>query len=155
MSSPLKNVIIAGASGHLGSYLLSAFESDPRFNVSVLTRHSSKAVFPAHIKVRKVADDYPETELVAAFLGQDVVVSSVETRGTANQKSMIDAAVKAGVKRFVPSQFGTDLSNEKARVLLPNLYDPKFATLEYVKEKEKEGLSWTTFVTGPFFELYV
>ena len=42
----------------------------------------------------------------AAFAGQDVVVSAIGPGGTLAQLAMIDAAVSAGVKRFIPSEFG-------------------------------------------------
>ena len=66
---------------------------------------------------------------------------------------MIDAAVKAGVKRFVPSEFGCDTRNEKAMTLLPRHFKGKLETVQYLKEKEKDDLTWTSFVTGPFFDL--
>ncbi|KAI9694043.1 MAG: hypothetical protein M1822_003314 [Bathelium mastoideum] len=147
-----KNIIIIGAAGNLGSALLSAFEADSRFTISVLSRHSSQSTFPSHIKVHKVADDYPETDLVAAFSGQDAIISAIAAQSTSQQKGFIDAALKAGVKRFVPAEFGSDPLNEKGNALLGPLLDPKAAILEYLKTKEDAGLTWTAFATGPFFE---
>jgi len=57
------------------------------------------------------------------------------------------------VKRFVPSEFGSDTLNEKAMAILPQFSKGKVETVEYLKGKGKEGLTWTAFVTGPFFEL--
>lgn len=57
------------------------------------------------------------------------------------------------MKRFVPSDFGSDVRNEKARAILPSFLQGKFDTVEYLKGKESEGLTWTSFVTGPFFDL--
>ena len=71
------------------------------------------------------------------------------------QRAIIDAAIKAGVKRFVPSEFGSDTLNEKAMALLPQYFKGKKDTVDYLKTKEKEGLTWSAFVTGPFFELSV
>lgn len=68
------------------------------------------------------------------------------------QKSFIDAAIQAGVKRFVPSEFGGDTSNEKGAGLLPAFFRPKEEVVEYLKGKEGV-LSWTAFVTGPFFDM--
>ena len=153
MSSPIGNVIIIGAGGRLGPNILSAFDADPHFTVSILARKSSKSTFPSHIKVHRIGDDYPEAELLEAFKGQDAVVSTIATANVVQQKAIVDSAIKAGVKRFVPSEFGSDTLNQKAVAILPQYFKGKVETVEYLKEKEKEGLTWTAFVTGPFFEL--
>jgi hypothetical protein len=41
-------------------------------------------------------------------LGIDAVVSLVGAAALTQQKGAIDAAVEAGVKRFIPSEFGCD-----------------------------------------------
>lgn len=153
MSSPIKNIILIGAGGNLGPTILSAFLTDTRFTISILARHSSKSVYPAHLKIHHISDDYPEAELIEAFRGQDAVISSIATANALLQKRMADAALQAGVKRFVPSEFGSDTRNEKARAILPQTFERKIEVVEYLKSKEGEGLTWTAFVTGPFFEL--
>ncbi len=153
MSQPIKNVIVIGAGGKLGPSILSAFDTDPHFTVSILTRFSSQSTFPSHLKVHRVGDNYPEAELLEAFKGQDAVISTIATASAVQQKAVADAAVKAGVKRFVPSEFGSDTRNDKAMAILPQYFKGKAETVRYLKEKEKEGLTWTAFVTGPFFEL--
>jgi len=81
------------------------------------------------------------------------VISTIQTASAGLQKGIIDAAVKAGVKRFVPSEFGSDTENEKALEILPQYFAGKRGAVEYLKTKEKDGLTWSAFVTGPFFEL--
>jgi hypothetical protein len=152
-SSLIKNVIIIGAGGHLGPTILPAFTSDPHFNTSILARSSSTSTFPPNIKVFRVSDDYPEAELLEAFKGQDAVISTIQTASTGLQKGIIDAAVKAGVMRFVPSEFGSDTENEKAMEILPQYFGSKKGTVDYLKTREKDGLTWSAFMTGPFFEL--
>lgn len=155
MSSSLKNVIIVGAAGKLGASILATFNADPNFNVSILSRKSSKSVFPAHLVVHRVSDEYPEDELLEALKGQDVVISTIsKAAADVQQKAIIDSAIKAGVKRFIPSEFGSDTRNEKAMKIFP-FFKHKLNTVEYLKGKEKEGLTWSAFVTGPLFELYV
>ena len=153
MSHSIRKVILVGAGGNLGPSILSAFDVDKRFTVSILARHSSKASFPAHLKVHRIGDDYPEVELLEAFKEQDAVISTITTANAVQQKKMADAAIKAGVKRFVPSEFGIDTRNDKAMAILPQYFKGKAETVEFLKIKEKQGLTWTAFVTGPFFEL--
>ena len=82
-------------------------------------------------------------------------MSTMATANLHQQRAIIDAAIKMGVKRFVPSEFGSDTLNEKAMALLPQYFKSKKDTVDYLKTKEKEGLTWSAFVTGPFFELSV
>ncbi|KAE8354938.1 isoflavone reductase family protein [Aspergillus coremiiformis] len=151
--SSVKHVIIVGAGGHLGPHIVSAFDADPRFIVSILARESSRSNFPPQIPVHRVDDDYSEPALLDALNGQDVVVCTISAQGLAQQKAIIDAAVKAGVKHFVPSEFGPDSRNEQASAMIPFLCRAKVQIVEYLKSKEKEGLQWTAFVTGPFLDM--
>jgi hypothetical protein len=43
----------------LALLILSAFDADPRFTVSSLTRSSSQSVFPSHLNVHRIGEDYP------------------------------------------------------------------------------------------------
>ena len=52
---------------------------------------------------------------MAAFRGADAVVSAVGRQHIAAQQPLIDAAVDAGVKRFLPSEGAGDISNEAIR----------------------------------------
>jgi len=119
----------------------------------ILTRHSSKSNYPARFKAHRISNDYPEAELLEAFKEKDAIISTIATARAQQQKKMADAAIKAGVKRFVPSEFGSDTRNDRARAILPRTFEPKIDTADYLERKEKEGLTWTAFVTGPFFEL--
>lgn len=144
-----------GAGGHLGPSILSALDTDPHFTVSILARQSSQSVFPSHLKIHRIGDEYPEAELLEAFEGQDAVISSVATASVGIQKRLIDAAVEMGVKRFVPSEFGGDTRNEKAVGVFPQYFKGKVDIVAYLKENGKvnEGFVWTAFVTGPHFDL--
>lgn len=153
MSSPLTKVLLVGAGGRLGPSILTALSTDPRFTCSILSRTSSTSTFSPHITVHRISDDYPEAELLSALKGQDAVVSTMATAQLHQQRKIIDAAIKMGVKRFVPSEFGSDTENARAMELLPQYFKGKKDTVDYLKTKEEEGLTWSAFVTGPFFEL--
>jgi len=153
MSSTIKNVLFIGAGGHLGPSILSAFIADPNFTISILSRQSSKSTFPSNLKVFRVGDDYPDSEVLEAFKGQDAIISTIQTASVVLQKRFIDLAIKARVKRFIPSEFGSDTLNEKAVAVIPQFFKGKKETVVYLKEKEKEGLTWSAFVTGPFLDM--
>ncbi|KAI4126759.1 MAG: hypothetical protein LQ347_004844, partial [Umbilicaria vellea] len=137
------------ASGNLGPSILEALVTDPHLNVSILARQESTSTYPSHIKVHKT--DYSEASLVSAFKGQDAVVSTVSGQAIRTQTSIIDAAIKAGVKRFIPSEFGSDTANPKAVELVP-VFKGKESIVNYLKGKESDGLSWTCLCNGPFFD---
>jgi hypothetical protein len=67
------------------------------------------------------------------------------------QERMIDAAIAAGVKRIIPSEFGSNLSNPRTRALA--VFAPKARMQDYLEEKTKGGkTSYTLLYTGPFLD---
>jgi hypothetical protein len=128
---------------------LNTFLKESSFNITVLSREDSSATFPSEAKVIRANYDSPGA-LKDAFTGQDVVVSLVGGSVLGDQDKYIDAAIAAGVKRFVPSEFGSDTTDVRNRELVP-ISDAKFATVNYLKAKENE-LTWNGIITGPFFD---
>lgn len=125
-------------------------DNDPAFTVSVLGRKGSKTTYPSHIKVHEVDESWPEDQLVTALRGQDAIVQVV-LADVPKAKTLIDAAIKAGVKRLLPSEYGMDTSNEDAVKLVPPSV-PKREILNYLRSKEESGLTWTSLITSAFFD---
>lgn len=125
--------------------MLEEFISSGLYKVSVLTRESSSATFPSSVNVIKT--DYSPESVEKAFQGQDAVVSLVGASALGDQHKLVDAAVKAGVKRFVPSEYGADTSNKEVQAKVP-IFGPKTATVAHLRSKEKDGLSWTGLVSN-------
>ncbi|KAF2741204.1 NAD(P)-binding protein [Polyplosphaeria fusca] len=147
--SEIKNVVIIGAAGNLGPAILDAFLQKSSFNVTVLTREESKSTFPSGVKV--VRADYSSIDsLKEAFQGQDAVVSLVGGNALGDQQKLIDAAIAAGVKRFLPSEFGSNTEDEFVAAAVP-VFKFKIATVDYLKSNE-DKISWSTIITGPFFD---
>ena len=69
----------------------------------------------------------------------------------APQIALIDAAKAAGVKRFLPSEFGSDTTNEKV-IELAELLKGKKQIVDHLKTKEGDGFEWTSFLTGGFLD---
>lgn len=98
--SEIRKVAHIGASGFIGSAILKALLASG-LEVTVLARKESKASFPEHVKVLPVDfDDQPS--IVEALQGQDAVISTVAVKAINSQYNIINAAVEAGVKRFIP-----------------------------------------------------
>ncbi|KAH8691615.1 hypothetical protein BGW36DRAFT_349712 [Talaromyces proteolyticus] len=149
MASQLKNIAVIGASGSIGKIVFDALVHAPQFHVTALTRESSDRTFPAGVTVRK--SDFSEADLVSAFKGQDTVICVVGLGGFTEQKKFIDAAISAGVKRFIPSEFSANTLSPTVLQLLP-VFEQKKEVLDYLKAKEGSGLTWTGIWTALLFD---
>ncbi|GAA6007551.1 hypothetical protein JCM10207_006383 [Rhodosporidiobolus poonsookiae] len=99
----LKHIALAGA-GNLGSFILDELVTFGNFaQVTVLTRPSSDKTFPAGVNVKAV-DYADQVQLEQALEGVDAVVSVLTAFDS--QNNLVHAAKAAGVKLFVPSEFG-------------------------------------------------
>lgn len=136
------------AGGNLGEGILPVFLKSP-LNISVLSRPDSKSTFDSHIKVIK--STYEPAELRKAFEGQDAVISLVGSLAITTQKDIIDAAADAGVKWFIPSEFGSNTTDPELVAQVPFFKD-KIAAVNHLRTKESSGLSWTALITGAFFD---
>ncbi|KAF6836966.1 NmrA-like family protein [Colletotrichum plurivorum] len=150
-STSIRNVLVIGTSGNVGTSAIKALLEDG-FQVTGLTRETSVASLPEG--VTHVKSDFSEGPLASAFRGQDAVVStlsSISPAGAlASQISLVDAAVAAGVKVFIPSEYGVDTSDPSAAEIIPFLAD-KIETLNHLK-KNQDKISWTAIVSGGMFD---
>ncbi|KAF4976005.1 hypothetical protein FZEAL_7261 [Fusarium zealandicum] len=146
--SAIKNVAIAGASGDLGSHVFNKFVESGKFNIRVLKRAGSESTFPEGTDVVEV--DYASVDsLKSALKGQDVVVSTLTTLAAATQDTLIDAAVAAGVQRFIPSEFGSNLDVPSVRKL--PLFSAKVTIQDKLIELSKSSKISYTFVYNSIF----
>ncbi|KAH7233853.1 uncharacterized protein BKA55DRAFT_742584 [Fusarium redolens] len=135
MSTQVKNVALIGASGNLGVVIQDHFlaQKDSPLHLSVLTRENSVS----RARVERT----------------DVVIMLLPPESTVDHESVIDAAVKAGVKRFFPSEYGV------------RTYHPAFADSvllatkkrSIVKhlEKTQDIMSWTGIICNPWVDFCV
>ncbi|KAE8351803.1 hypothetical protein BDV28DRAFT_13150 [Aspergillus coremiiformis] len=135
-----KNIVLVGASGDIGKIILDGLVASSNFNITVLSRKESAASFPAGITVRKT--DFSDTDLEVAFTGQDAVISVLGVTAFGEQRKMVDAAVRSGVQRFLPSEFSVSSQNEAVLQLLPSFGEKK-ELIEYLKTKQSNSFSWT------------
>lgn len=96
-----QKVTIIGAGGNLGPTILSAFDVDPYFNVSVPARSPLHTASPPTPKstTSAITTLKPKTSKCQA------VISTIITANAVQQKSTVDTTIKA-VKCFVPREFG-------------------------------------------------
>lgn len=152
----IKNVALVGASGNLGGPILKALVSSGSFRVTVLQRASSKST-PAtdpSVRVVKVDDDLGFESLKAALQGADAAIACFPLRDTSQHLRLADAAAAAGVKRFIPADYGScDSSTKQAQELVP-LFLNKARVQERLEEHAAQhpSFTWTSLVGGHFFD---
>jgi len=153
--SSIRNVAVIGANGTLGPHVLAALLAAGAFTVTVLSRASSRSQYSAPIRVVTVPDGLDTASLTRALTGQDALVVTLAGTRTAEAMRLADACLAAGVRRFVPPDFGSCDSAEAAtRALLP-LYAGKARVRAHVAalaDRSAGALSWTSLVTGHFFD---
>lgn len=148
MPPTIKNVTLAGASGTVGVHVLNALLGIKEFNVTVLSRGSK--TFPAGTQV-KVVDYSSIEELSAALVGQDAVIDTTAPSDVNATLRLIEATAKAGVYRFITSDYGLDPE-------IPGVYElPVFSrkktAYEAVKNQATENrLTYTQVSCGAFLD---
>lgn len=150
----LRKVLVVGAGGtNIGHHVAKALANDSSFDLSILSRAGSKSIYPSNAKVITITGNATHEDYVQALQGQDAVVSGLGFEGKPTEKAIIDAAIEAGVKRFLPSEYGVDNTNPAASALSP-VFKRKADIIEYLKSKEAAGLTWTAVPTGMWLEWY-
>ncbi|UKZ78359.1 hypothetical protein TrVFT333_006096 [Trichoderma virens FT-333] len=144
--SSIKNVAIAGATGYLGPAVVKAVK-EAGFNVTVLLRasNSSEVNFDG-VKIARI--EYGSLDsLVDTLKGQDAVMSAMNHLYYDEQKALVEASDKAGVKRFLPSEYGLDVSIPAIRAV------PYLRAKDLIQDLLKESsMTYTVLYTGPFLE---
>ncbi|KAL6831507.1 NmrA-like family protein [Trichoderma sp. SZMC 28015] len=125
-----KNIAVIGASGNLGNGILPLL-LESGLNITAVTRQTSESTFPQTIG--------------------DAVLCLVSVADVRAEITMVDAAVATGVQWFIPSEFGHDTTNPRVVEVLP-LFRQKVKIVDHLRLREKDGLSWTSFHTGFFFD---
>ncbi|KZO93430.1 NAD-P-binding protein [Calocera viscosa TUFC12733] len=148
-----KNFAVAGAGG-LGNFIIDELlrkkAAGNVHKIVVLTRSMQGKDALAAKGVEPIVVDYNSPDaLWSALQGVDVVISTVAGRSgpvLTVQEPLAEAAKAAGVKLFVPSEFGGDTINHKDGPLAAkNAQHDKLTQL---------GLPWALFFTGMFSDYF-
>ncbi|KAK6530280.1 hypothetical protein TWF694_003642 [Orbilia ellipsospora] len=152
-NSTIQKVVLVGGSGHLGPFILAALQA-ANYDLTVVTRRDSTAKFPQNTKVVKIDDGYPEDQVLEAFAGADAVVLSLAFVALEYHAALVDASIKAGVKRLVASTYGCNDENAAVLDLFPIAYR-HHNIVNDLRSRKAPGWSWTSISCGPFFEMCV
>ncbi|KAF8485198.1 NAD-P-binding protein [Russula ochroleuca] len=138
------NFAVVGA-GTLGNYIIQQLLKDKAVGtvkeVVVLTRQGSKTTVQGNAKVIHV--DYSNDESIKqALTGVHVVISTISGAALDVQGKIAAAAKEAGVKLFVPSDFGGITEGETEGI---------FGEKSNIQGQLKAlGIPYAIFYTGPF-----
>jgi len=142
--SGYKNFAIVGA-GTLGNYIIHQFLREKAAgtvnDVVVLTRQGSKTTIEGDARVISVDYSNPES-IKSALLGVDVVISTISGTALDVQGKIAEAAQAAGIKLFVPSEFGGVTEGETV-----GMSGEKASIQDQLKALD---IPWAIFYTGPF-----
>ncbi|EQB47932.1 hypothetical protein CGLO_12871 [Colletotrichum gloeosporioides Cg-14] len=146
-------IALAGATGNLGGPILKVL-LDAGFRVTALTRNGGNlSRLPIHSGLDIMEVDINSAEsLLPALAGIDVVISCLATLAIGGQKPLIDAAVSAGVKVFIPAEFGMDSTNSLCAQL--PVCAPKVAVQDYLLKMSRENpaFTFTAVANGLFLD---
>jgi len=153
----MSTVALVGANGNLGAPILQALVESGTFQVTILRRSSSSSTLPTldtSVHTVRTIQNWTVEELKTALQGQDAVVACFPLRDLDAHIRLAEAAAAAGVKRFIPADFGSvDSRSQRARHLVP-LFERKVKVRQRLEElaAETPGFTWTSIVGGHFFD---
>lgn len=125
---------------------------DAGFEVTVLSRSSSHNLDP-RVKV-EVVDYNSQDSLTTAISGQDAVVNALGVGVVPREVHLrlVEAAHAAQVKRYIPSEFGSDTIHHLTAQL--PVFGDKVAVIQRLREisSQDSEFSYTAVINGPFFD---
>ncbi|CAH0026085.1 unnamed protein product [Clonostachys rhizophaga] len=154
----ISKVALVGANGNLGSVILPALV-DAGFEVTIIQRSGSKskpAISSPNLKTKEVDGEFPLPEITAALKGQDAVIAAFPLPNRLQHHLRLAyAAAEAGVRRYIPADFGScdAAASEPLRRL--QLYRDKTKVRERCQGLTREfpdTFTWTALVCGHFFD---
>ncbi len=149
-----KTIILAGATGNLGGKIATALLAKGA-EVRAIVRHETDAQKIKNLEEKGVlvfrVDTSSKSEISKHCAGAHCMVSALaglrETVIDA-QKVFLDAAVEAGVPRFIPSDYSSDFTN---------LVEGQNRNLDFRREfhtyLDSKPIQATTIFNGPFMDL--
>ncbi|SMH38238.1 Nucleoside-diphosphate-sugar epimerase [Rathayibacter oskolensis] len=147
----MATVVVAGGRGDLGARIVDRLR-DRDATVRVLTRSGGGGSTSTRDDVEFVEADYSDQEaLRRAVTGADVVVSALSGARPViidAQRALLDAAVAAGVPRFIPSDYSADY-----RSIRPGTNRNLELRREFASALDAAPLRSTSVFNGAFTDL--
>ncbi|KAL5476930.1 hypothetical protein ACEPAI_3116 [Sanghuangporus weigelae] len=154
-----QSVLIIGATGRTGSSIVDGLLENDNFVIIAGTRPSSaskpqiETLKSRGVEIRIIGlENWTVDQIAESLKGADTVISTTFYAEVPRQKLLADACKKAGVKRFVPDDWGTACVRG-----VRQLYDQKLAIRNHAKEIEINytfiDVGWWMQITPPFIDI--
>ncbi|KAF2092332.1 isoflavone reductase family protein [Saccharata proteae CBS 121410] len=149
--SSIGNVLIIGNQS-LSSTIVHALSHNPSLRISVLTSPSQTpptlSHSHSHPQITHKTTDFSPPSLRTAFAHQDLIISTISGGDYALQTRIINAAVSAGVPRFIPHEFGPDSLNLRVQDRLPPAAE-RARVIRYLRGMQNEPEHPSTVPSPP------
>lgn len=149
-------IALIGGTGALGSHILNAllFTFAPS-SITILTRQSSKPpTVPSGVTIKPLPSYTDSSAVIPALEGCDILVSALGTKVLYLQPQLVDCAIAAGVRRFIPSEFTKDVTDAEYRRTAKA--DLALQRIRWADERARiaQGgkIEFTTFVTATLID---
>ncbi|KAJ1945584.1 hypothetical protein FBU59_002265 [Linderina macrospora] len=148
-------IAVVGTGGYGGSILKALLHSKAFTSIRAVTREPTDDIAGKEMRLRELQslgaqvityDSTTASAFASAFAETDIVISAVGFSAISSQFAMVDGAIQAGVKWFLPSEFGVAHGSS---TWLP--FDGPLAAkrdvLAYLKERQSQ-IAYTAIYTG-------
>ena len=153
-----QKIVVAGGTGYAGRKIVLHLLTIPTVTkVTVLTRQGTPNPFPASplLSIVPIPSYEDVTALISVLRGHDILVSAVGSVDKDNiDLLLVEAAVAAGVRRFMPSEYTIDVLHPHAIALAGStVLKTNIAKAKHIQALADKGLiEYTTLVTGAFLD---
>ena len=135
---PHQAIALVGATGHLGPYILRALLSStsPRYTVTAIVRpaSTSASTLPSSVEKLTLPEDPTAENLTPLLQGQDALIVTLPPGANKPlQFALAEAAYAAGVKLFIPADFGSCDSADERVLERVDIYRAKAEVREHLR----------------------
>ncbi|KAF2220188.1 hypothetical protein BDZ85DRAFT_32838 [Elsinoe ampelina] len=152
---PTLKVALLGANGNVGAPILSHLLSS-NHSVTVLHRPTSTSPLPSHPNLHPIPlpSSPTVTTLTPLLKNHDAVIIAIPLTSLDFHLDLATAAAHAGVKHYIPADFGSVDSGAPLSQKLVPLFGRKSAVRQRLTDLagQHAGFTWTALVNGHFFD---
>lgn len=128
--------------------LLPRSNADANLELHQAVNPRSSSTDTANLTIHKTDFSFESIKSLFDEIHPDAVFTTFSAGSFETQKSIIDAAISAGTRRFIASEFGQDSQNTLLQQRLPPL-EGRAKVIAYLKELSKDDrIQWAAVATG-------
>jgi uncharacterized protein YbjT (DUF2867 family) len=160
---PFSKIAILGAYGSLGPDILAGLlETFPVSAITILTREGSNShlTYPSGLRLISLPSYSDKDGLKDVLQGHDILISALPAAVALQlEPTIVQAAIEAGVRRFMPSEYTLDVTQFTVRAVVagsgaPPLIKGRVDWADRLAEFAEQGrIEYTTIVTNGLMDL--